>query len=75
MATERFMKMSYREVFFTAVMVCGLMTLLFGTNPHVQAPLEAEAPAVPTASMEPSQNLDARAEYSIRPAATRRLRV
>lgn len=60
--------MSYREVFFTAVMVCGLATLLFGTNPHVQAPLEAEAPAAQTVSVEPSQGLEGQAEYSIRKA-------
>ncbi len=68
------MKMSYREAFFTAVMVSGLVALLFGTKPYVQAPLEAEAPATQTTvSVEP-ERLDSLTEYSIRKPVSRRLR-
>ena len=66
--------MSYREAFFTAVMVSGLMTLLFGTNPQVQAPLEAEAPVVQTVSAEAPHGLDSTNEYSFRKPTSRRLR-
>ena len=46
--------MSYREVFFTAVMVSGLAALLFGPAAHIQPPLEAEVPVVETVSAAPS---------------------
>lgn len=45
--------MNYREIFFTAVVVSGLATLLFTTSPQVgqSSQLEAGASVVRTVSM------------------------